>query len=242
MENPIYAAVSRQMALRSRMDTVADNMANMNTTGFKQSRVQFTEFLKKPQGGGAGLSMVQDFGQRQDFRGGVLQQTGNQLDIALEGDGFFAVQTAGGQRYTRDGHLHLDQTGRLVTADGNAVLGAGGAQITIPVNARDIQISSNGSIVTEQGPAGRIDVVTFDDAQDLVPEGRNLLAAANGAQPQPAESAGIRQNALEASNVEPVLAMTEMIEVLRQYQSIQSMIKSEYERQTNAIDKLGRVS
>lgn len=242
MENPIYAAVSRQQALRDRMDMVADNMANMSTTGFKQSRVLFTEFLKKPNGGGAPLSMVQDYGQKQDFRGGAVQQTGNQLDVALEGDGFFVVGTQGGQRYTRNGHLHLDRTGQLVTADGNTVLGAGGAPISIPVTAKDISIAANGSITTDQGNAGKLDVVTFDDPQQLTQEGRDLFVAPQGAAPKPAASAGVRQAALEGSNVEPVVAMTEMIEVLRQYQTVQNLIKTEYDRQGQAIDKLSKAA
>jgi flagellar basal-body rod protein FlgF len=241
MENPIYIALSRQEALRRQLDVVSNNVANMNTPGFKQQRMLFLEYLSKPAPAPAPkLSMVQDYGVMRDTRPGPISHTANQLDLALQGDGYFAVETIDGQHYTRVGRFQLNNDRQIVDANGLPLLDDGDRPITVPQNAGRITIAGDGAISTEQGQLGQLKLVRFERDQYLDELGGGLYATNEPA--LPAEDARVVQGAVEDSNVQPVVEMTQMMEIMRQYQSNQRLIETEHERQRNAITKLARLS
>lgn len=245
METPIYIALSRQDTLRRQMDVVANNIANMNTSGFKSERVLFTEYMEQPQRGEK-LSFVQDFGMMRDVKPGSLTVTGNPYDVALRGPGYFAVETNNGPRYTRGGAWQVTDDRTLVDQNGLPVLDDAGARITIPQNAVAFRVKGDGTIEIEGAPGqpdqrvGKLKVVTFADEQELRQLGSGLFATTQDE--QPVATPQVAQASIENSNVQPIIEMTQMIEVLRQYQSNQKILESEHDRQTTAIRSLGRVA
>ncbi|HYF86352.1 flagellar basal-body rod protein FlgF [Azospirillum sp.] len=238
MENPIYIALSRQNALRRQMDVVANNVANMNTTGFKQQRVMFTEFLQRP-AMHEQVSMVQDRAVVRDLTAGGTISTGNPLDMALTGPGYFTVDTAAGRRYTRNGSFRLDGQRQLVDGSGLPVLADNGQPIVIPQNTTTVEVKGDGTVTTELGPVGRLNVVTFQREQMMTEVGAGLYVSDEEPQAAPPETK-VAQGMLEQSNVKPVLEMTQMIEINRQYQQAQRMIETESERIRTVIQRLGR--
>ncbi len=241
MENVQIIALSRQIALRRQMDIVANNIANINTTGFKAEALLFEEY-KMPvarsndfYGSDRILSYTQDWASVHNFSAGAIVQTGNALDIALQGEGFISVQTPAGERYTRNGELKIDDSGLLVTNSGYPVLSEGG-EIRFSPNDSDITIDGEGNIITNNGLKGRLKIVYFENPQSLILEGSNLFSGEN---PQQDLSTKIVQGALERSNVSGVLEMAEMIRVNRAYQTLSQMQKSQAELRQKAIQKLG---
>lgn len=246
MENSIYAGLSRQVALQEQMDIIANNVANMNTPGYRAQNMVFTEYLADPKEIEPGdksdpLSMVLDYGQFQVTAPGPMRQTGNTLDVALQGPGYIGVNTPGGTMYTRAGAFTLNNIGELVTTAGYKVAGAGGGAITIPDGAKEIRIAQDGSVTTDQGQAGKIMIVEFANVQEIEQQGNGLYKAGQ-TQPVPAEKTKMVQGMLEGSNVNAVLEMTRMIDVSRAYQQTQSMIQSEHERLRTMVQKLMRMS
>lgn len=244
MENPSYIALSHQTALRRQMDIIANNLANVSSPSYKAERSLFAELLAG-QGtpgvaGGRGLSFVDEIGMLRDLSPGALTQTGNTLDIALHGRGYFVVETPAGTRYTRQGSLRLDEQGRLVTADGHPLLDEANRPIAVRPGESRIEISHKGIVTTESGEVGRIRVVGFDNEQALRKLGGGLYETDSDPQP-PDPKTEVRQGMIESSNVRGVLEITNMIEVMRRYQSAQRIIESEHELQRRAIDKLARV-
>lgn len=239
METPIYVSLSRQTALRRQMEVVANNVANMSTPGYKQQRVLFQEFLHEPPGG-APVSMVVDYGVRRDTRNGALTATGNPLDLALEGDGYFVVETLNGPRYTRAGRFQLDNERRIVDVNGLPLLGQGGQPLAIPDGAADIIVRPDGTVATELGEVGQIDIVRFEDEQAMLELGSGLYSSPED--PVAVEDTLVRQGMIEGSNVQGVVEMTQMIEISRQYQQIQKILESEHRRQLDAIKDIGTVS
>jgi flagellar basal-body rod protein FlgF len=239
METPIYIALSRQETLKRQMDVIANNIANMNTSGFKSQRMLFTEFLEQP-ARGEKLSFVEDFGMMRDIRPGALTITNNQLDVALRSEGFFAVDTAAGPRYTRGGSWQLNDQRQIVDVNGLPLLDEAGNRLTVPQNAAEIRVQGDGTIETDVGPLGKLKVVTFADPQQMEELGAGLYTTKQAE--QPVAQPQIAQGAVENSNVQPIIEMTQMIEVLRQYQNNQKIIDSEHDRQQTAIRQLGRVA
>lgn len=246
MENPLYIALSRQTALRRQLDVTAHNVANMNTTGFKNQRMLFVEYVARPEGAGVlprdqRMSMVQDLSVLRDLQQGPIATTGNALDVALQGEGYLAVETTAGTRYTRAGRLQLDGERRLVDGNGLPVLDDADRPIQVPQDAGAVTIAADGAIATEAGgPLGRLKVVAFERPQFMTELGGGLYETD---QPEgPAEGTAVVQGALEQSNVQPIVEMTQMTEILRQYQSTQRLIENEHERQRSAIQRLARVS
>lgn len=237
MENPIYIALSRQDALRRQMDVVANNVANMNTSGFKGQRMLFLEYLEKPTRQDR-MSFVTDFGTLRNLGAGPLQVTDNPLDVALRGEGYFAVETINGPRYTRAGNFQLNENKELVDQNGLPVLNDQDQRIVIPAGAVRITIQGDGTVETEEGPVARLKVVSFADQQRMLELGSGLYSTEQDE--IPVEAPQITQGAIEGSNVQPVVEMTQMIEVMRAYQTTQRIIESEHERQRTAIRQLGR--
>ena len=241
METPIYIALSRQMALRQEMDVVANNLANANTQGFKAEMMLMTE-VELPAERGVELSYVQDFGTARDFSPGTLRSTGNPFDLSIQGNGFFAVQTPEGVRYTRTGRFQLDKDGILVTNQGYQVM-AGGGPLTLNPDDGPFNVAEDGSISTDRARegtqlqvVGKIDVVDFANRQALKPAQDNLFSA-EGMQPTVATGT-VAQGMLEDSNVRTIVEMTNMIEVQRNYQAMQRFLDGEHERQRRAISSI----
>lgn len=242
MENSIYTGLSRQMALRQQMDIVANNVANMSTPGYRGQNMVFAEYLHQPklsQGKaelGGPLSMVMDYGHYKNTAPGPMKQTGNPLDLALHGPGWFGVQSEDGVKYTRAGNFTLNQLGELVTSAGYPVVDDNGGIIAIPPDAREIRIAANGAISTEDGQIAQLMVVEFENQQGLRATGNGLYESDEDG--LPAEQTTVMQGAIEGSNVNPVLEMTRMIDVMRSFQSTQQLLQGEHERQRTMIQRL----
>lgn len=242
METTGYIALSRQATLRREMDVIANNLANMNTTGYKGQKMMFVQHLVRSKGGdgliGPKLAYVRDVATVRDYSPGHLQQTNNPLDVAINGEGFFSVQTPQGVRYTRAGRFSLDATGQMTTADGYPVLSEGGQPFTFGPQDTDITISRDGTVATNNGPLGRLSVVTFENQHKLKEVAGGLYDTDQEA--RPAERPDVTQYMLEGSNVEPILEITRMIEVNRSYTSVKSLIDKEGERLKSMSTELSR--
>jgi flagellar basal-body rod protein FlgF len=241
METPIYIALSRQMVLRQQMDVLANNIANANTSGFKAEMMLMSE-VELPAEKGTELSYVQDFATARDFSPGALRATGNDLDLAIQGDGFFAVQTPEGVRYTRVGRFQLDDEGTLVTTQGHPVL-AGGSSVTIDPDDGPLNVAEDGTLSTDLARngqllqvIGKLDVVDFPKRAALTPAADNLFDA--GAQAPITATGKVAQGMLEDSNVKSILEMTNLISVTRNYQTVQRFLDGEHERQRRAINSI----
>jgi len=232
MENTSLVGVSHQAALRRQMETIAHNIANMNTTGYKSERMMFVDHLVRNPGGDQlkdpKLSFVRDVATVRDLSSGDMQHTGNPLDLAIEGDGFFVVQTPDGDRYTRNGRLRMDETGQVVTDHGLPVLTSGGQPLVLSSTDTEIAVSRDGTISSENGVLGRFRVVRFDNQQNLRMVSAGLMSSEEA--PQEMDTPLIVQGMLEGSNVESVVEMERMISVHRAYESTQKLITGEHER------------
>ncbi|SDR37085.1 flagellar basal-body rod protein FlgF [Pseudovibrio sp. Tun.PSC04-5.I4] len=244
MENAQLIGLSRQSTLRRNLDVVANNLANTNTTGYKAQRMIFEEYLmpnaqaSEFQRSDHPLSFTQDVGTATVLTQGPIRLTGNPLDIAIDGEGYFAVAGAEGEQfYTRAGSLAIDPDGMLVTDAGLPVL-ADGAPIQINPEDGAITITREGVLSTPQGELGRLDVYTFDNRQELMHVGANLFS---GTDPIPATNPSVLQGALEGSNVEGVREISRMIEITRQYKSVSKMMSQRNELRQRSIRELGSV-
>jgi flagellar basal-body rod protein FlgF len=236
MENAGYVGLSYQMALERKMNAIANNVANMDTTGYKSQHIQFKEYVSQTDAEQP-LSLVYDYGEYKNFGGGAVTDTGNPLDIALVGNGFLKVRTVEGDEfYTRNGRLQIDNNNQLVTSSGETVLDQGGQAISIPDGESNIRITPEGTLAGKQGPFGQIGISKFQNPQLLEPVGNSLFKSS--ADPQPDPETRIQQGALEGSNVNPIFEMTNMMEVQRRYQSVARMLQTDHDRQRDAIRKL----
>ena len=222
------------------MNIIANNVANMTTPGFRAQNLIFQEVIQDPRYMKEDVSQVLDYGQYQNTDPGPISQTGNPLDVSLVGPGFMGIVTPNGVQYTRGGNFAMLADGTLVNARGLPVAGDGGGQITIPPDAKNIYIDRNGAISTDEGQVGKLMVVEFGSEQTLEPVGNGLYMNEDGG--QPATRTTVLQGSLEGSNVQPVVEMTRMIDVLREYQMVQNMMNNEHERQRTAIQRLARAS
>lgn len=248
MENVLLIAASRQMTLRREMDVIANNVANVTTNGFKRRTSTAREFQMPVasadsfrKGEDRRVSFVVDRGTPLDLRNGTLEPTNNPMDIALSSDAFFVVQTPQGQRFTRNGALMTNATGQLVNSDGHALMGEQGA-FQFSNEDADIRIAADGTVMSSRGVQGRLQLVRFENPQQLQNVGANLFTVPANVQPQPALQARVQSGVVERSNVSPVLEISRMIEVNRAYQSVASMISRNDEVRRSAIQRLGEVT
>jgi flagellar basal-body rod protein FlgF len=237
MDTTTYIALSGQFARDQEMAVMANNIANMSSPGFKRERMMFEEYLAAARGGNAS-SYVSQAGNNHDMSVGPISQTSNPLDLAINGAGWFAVTTPNGTEYTRDGHLELDTQGNLVTSDGYQLQGDGGAAITVPANSGPITIAPDGTVSTPQAQIGHIPLVTFDNPQAMTAEGNNLYNSSEA--PQPVTNQQIMQGALEGSNVQPVLAITQLMTASREMTAAKNFSDAENTRLKTAIERLGK--
>ena len=244
MDNALFVGLSRQVILRREMEIIANNIANMDTTGFKvESMMQRTNPAEPAVtlGGPRPVKFVAPDGVARDFGQGVLTKTGGELDMAIEGKGFFQVQTPDGPRYTRDGRFMTDGTGRLVTQAGQAVLDDGGGEITIDAEKGQVSLGADGSLSQGDEQVGKVGMFAFANPGALEKAGDNLFRNSSNLAAAPSTEARLRQGFLEGSNVKPVLEITRMVEVSRAYESTAKMMDSEAELSRRTVERLGRV-
>ncbi len=234
--------LSAQQVLRQRMDTTANNLANMTTTGFKTEKLVMRPLSERPAAASdspSEISFVDSWRLQRDFSTGPIEQTGNPLDAAIEGDGFFTVQTPEGPAYTRDGQFALGPGGQLVTRAGYPVL-AGGGPLAVDPMAGEVEIGADGSVLQAGAPLGQFDIVTFPNPTALEKRGDNLWKATDEP-PAAAQGYRIVGRALEGSNVNAIAEITQMIGVSRAYESVSKMIVQADDLRASSIDKLSRV-
>ncbi len=241
METSTLIALSRQGGLRRQMDVIANNLANMNTAGFKGEKMMFVEHLVKSPGSdrkiNAKLTFTRDIATMQDLSEGPIETTGNPLDVAISGDGYFTIQTEQGNRYTRNGRFKFDEGGQLVNQRGDPVLSDTGQPFFFGPEDTQINIARDGTVSTENGELGKIAVVRFENRHRLVPSASGLYST--NEVPTVLERPNLFQGALEGSNVLPIIEMTSMINTHRTYENVKSFIEREDERQKKMIDDLG---
>jgi len=252
MENASLVGLSRQIALARELDVVANNIANLNTTGYKADNVTFGEYLmpvaraNQFRGNDRMVSFTQDRASWLDQTQGPIEQTGNPLDVAIAGNAFLTVQTPRGERYTRNGALQINSAGELVTSEGLKVVGQSGPIVLQPGD-RDISISTDGSISVREGAnmtdslRGKLKLASFADPRLMQKEGASTYAAPGGVQPQAPTFVRITQGAIEKSNVRSVLEMTRMVEVTRSYTSVAQLLQQHSDMRRTAIEKLAEV-
>jgi flagellar basal-body rod protein FlgF len=253
MDNSIYVGLSRQMTLQRQLDVAANNLANMDTAGFKVEHLAIvTDPLAAP-GASFGLGRepikyVLDQGATRDFGQGALEQTGATFDVAIEGQGFFSVQTANGVRYTRDGRFTTDASNQIVDGSGEPVLSTSGAPITVDPTLGTPMIGRDGSVsqATKAGGVskiGRIGVTRFANKGALSKVGANQFSDDTGqAGATPAPDAVVQQGYVEKSNVNPVTEVTSLIDIQRAYERMQNIIMGTQDLSAKAVDGLGKLN
>jgi flagellar basal-body rod protein FlgF len=234
MDTTAYVALSRQVALMREMTVLANNVANIGTTGFRAERTLFDTVLRRA--GAAGeVAFVQDVGTAYDLRPGPLAATGSPLDIAIDGDGWLAFATSDGTGYSRGGRLQRAPDGTLTDSTGRPLLDDAGAPIAVPTADGEISIAADGTVSTRAGQIGRIGLASFTEPRALRPRGDGLWASA--AAPLPS-TARVVQGMLEGSNVEPVLEMTRLIETTRAFEGTQRLIETHHDLERRAVERL----
>jgi flagellar basal-body rod protein FlgF len=252
MENTLLIGLSRQMVLQRELDVIANNIANVNTGGFKADGNVFQEHINpvarsdRFAAPDRRLSFVLDRATWHDLSRGPVQPTGNPLDVAIDGNAFFAVQTPGGERYTRNGAFQINARGELVTGEGHRVIGESGPIVFQPGD-RNIVISREGTITVREGAnivesqRGKLRLVGFAQPGRLRKDGTSLFAAPAGLAPQPEPTTGVSQGFVEKSNVRAVVEMTRMIEVTRTYTTVAGVLQQQQDLRRTAIERLADV-
>lgn len=242
MESTAVIALSKQSVIRRKMSVIANNIANMNTTGFKAEKVMFVEYLARSRGGqsigGDKLSFVRDIATFRDLSEGSMKKTGNPLDLAISGKGFFIIGTGAGERYTRGGNLQLNSDGQLVTRKGDPILSDQGEPFFFSPEDTQIEIARDGTVSTENGTIGKLAVVTFENPQDMRVVAGGLYNTSQ--QPQESTELNVIQGMLEQSNVNAIIEMTRMIDVSRSYQTAKTFIEKEDERIKKTVQAFAR--
>jgi flagellar basal-body rod protein FlgF len=253
VENALLVGLSRQMALTRELDVVANNIANIDTTGYKADNALFAQYLM-PQasdqnfsGQGRRVSYVEDRADWIDMSPGAIQHTGDPLDVAIDGNAYFVVQTPNGQqRYTRNGAFSINSAGQLVTSEGNQVIGDGGP-ITFQSTDHDVVISPTGMITVREGTAttdssrGQLQLVSFAKPQQLQKAGGSTFTAPVGVTPDPAPiGTNVLQGAIEKSNVNGVSEMARMIEITRSYTDISNILQQQSDQRRSALTQLSQ--
>jgi flagellar basal-body rod protein FlgF len=247
MDNTTYIALSRQAALWNQLEVVANNLANVNTTGFKGTDTLFAQYVYKVNSDDRTfkdkVAFTHDFGLVRNLSQGAFNYTGNTFDVALQGEGYFVVQgkNGGDPTYTRAGSFTVDNNGQLVTQEGAPVLSTNNTPIAIPANTGEIVIQGDGSIInkTTNTTIDRIRVVRFDRERDLK-QVTGTAFDANGQQPIDEPQPKVAQGVLEASNVNGIGEMTRLISLNRAYGDVTKLVEEEHDRKRKASDLFSR--
>ena len=246
MNNALYVGLSRQLTLKRQLDVIANNISNSDTVGFKVESLQLGQDVQQPQlqpGGGAAppITFVHDTALTRNFSQGALRQTGGPFDLGLQGDGFFEVQTAAGNRLTRDGRFTLDAQSQMVDSAGNAVLTTGGSPIQLDPTKSSPQIAHDGTVSQDGQVLGKIGVFQVADRSALTKTGGGLFDP--GLQtPQADTTTAVQQGMIENANVDAIQQMTRMISVSRAYEQVTSMMDGVGNASDQSIQRLGRVN
>lgn len=234
MDNSIYITLSRQMALFRDMEVTANNIANVDTPGYNAEKLMFSDYLVKD-ANRRDAAYANDPVSYRDTANGSIKVTSNPLDLAINGDAYFQVQTPLGVRYTRAGNFQVDAEGTLMTPSGYPVLGADGGQIIIPQNAKNIGINGSGQINVDGEEVGQVGIMEFANEQAMTRLGSNLYTSTET--PQPSLTARVAQGALESSNVTAVTEMVRVMNVSRAVSNTAKFIETMYdlERKTGQV-------
>lgn len=232
-----YVTLSRQTGLMNEMRLVANNIANANTTGYRQQGLVFSEFIRDMPGNPS-LSMSRAEVRNTSFQQGVLTETGGQFDFAIEGDGFFMIETPSGNRLSRAGSFSPNAEGDLVTMDGHRVLDSNGAPVFIPPDAASIDVGSDGTLSVDGQLLGQIGVYQVADLNELVREGSTRFRPQGDV--EPVEQPVVLHRFLEGSNVNAIEQVTRLVEIQRAYELGQSFLKSDDDRVRGAFKALMR--
>jgi len=236
MDNTIYATLSRQSGLMNEMQVVANNMANITTTGFRREGVLFSEYVDSLDGEERSLSMAYASGRSVNFEEGPLASTGGSLDFAIQGKGFFMIETPEGNQLTRAGSFLRSPDGEMVTPEGFRVLDSGGTPIFLPTDQGPISMAEDGTLSANGAPLAQIGLYMPENLNSISLQAGTRFAAPDGT--VPAEGARVMQGFVEQSNVEPVAEISRMIEVQRAYQMGQNFLDREDERIRSVISTL----
>lgn len=236
MDAAAYTTLTRQSGLMRQMQVVANNIANLSTTGFRREGVVFEEYVARLPDGPS-LSMANGDGRVIDLTQAGVSATGGTFDFAIQGEGFFKVETPAGERLTRAGSFTPSPDGELMTADGYRLLDQGGAPVFVPPDARNVALAEDGSLSADGAPVARIGLWQPSDPMTLQHQAGTLFSADAT---EPVEGANLLQGYLEDSNVQPVQEVANMIEVQRAYELGQSFLDQEDKRMRGVIDTLGR--
>ena len=251
MSGGMYLAAAGALVQQMRLEMLSNNVANINTIGYKADKSVFRVTPDTAAGGTVPTDpelptipaqplspYAPPFLTVVDFSQGAIRRTGNPLDVAIDGDGFFSIQTPDGVQYTRQGTFTLNDQGTLVTQDGYPVLGEGGE---ISLEEGTVEIDLEGAVYVDGDEVGRLQVTAFSDAGGLkkVGNGRFVLTQSDTLGTRP-ENTALRQGHIEASNINAVQAMTEMIETSRAFEAYQKVIQSSDEATSKSINDVGR--
>ncbi|MBB6122769.1 flagellar hook basal-body protein [Sphingobium subterraneum] len=246
MDISSYILLSHEQALRRRLDIAANNMANASTVGFHRERPVFHEYVERAKDAmvpdAKAASFVLDYRAAQDTRPGAFEATGNPLDVMIDGPGYFAVEApGGGTAYTRAGFIKVNDSGDLVTSGGQKILDDGGRPLSVPPDAlASLSIGADGTVLSKDGPLGRIGVTVFGDDGALTPRGDGMMNGAGG-RVLGASETRLRSGGVEGSNVQPIVETTELVDILRSYQSSMKIADAINDMRSRAIQRLGRI-
>ncbi len=238
MENAVYVSLTRQSGLLREMQLVANNIANISTTGYRKEGLIFSEQIYALENGDPSLSMASANVRATQQIQGPLSETGSRFDFAIEGDGFFLIETSEGEQLTRAGSFTPNQDGELVTPDGYRLLDNGGAPIFVPPDARDMSVAADGTMSANGRPIAQIGLYLPSETADLSRRDGVRFSVENGVEPM--EDGVILQGFLESSNVNAVSEIARMIEVQRAYELGQKLLDKEDERIRGVLQTLGR--
>ncbi len=238
MDNAGYVSLNRQSGLLREMQSVANNIANASTTGFRREGMVFSEFVKDTGRGEPSLSMAALRAHYLDDTQGALKSTGGSFDFAIEGDGFFLIETPDGQQLTRAGAFTPNAEGDLVTLEGYRLLDAGGAPVFVPPDARNVALATDGTLSADGRPLALIGAWRPADPTSLQHQAGTRFAA-DAVEPV-IEGVTLHQGFLEASNVNPIAEVARMIEVSRAYELGQKFLDNEDERIRSVTQTLGK--
>lgn len=239
MDTTSYIALSRQIALQRHITTIATNIANASTTGYRAGHTLFAEVLQRA-GEPRRLAFTRDIALIHDLGPGPVESTGNPLDLAIDGPGYFSFATSNGVRYGRGGRLEVEPAGRLVSMQGHPILDDVGNPVILPPEEHSISVAADGTVSGRAGQVGRIGVVSFANEQALQRVGDGLFATE--LPPLPTTGARLVQGALEGSNVRPVLEMTAMLETVRAFEAVQRLLETQHELDRRAAERIVRAS
>ena len=238
MKEGLYIGLSAQMAIEKRMETLADNVANVNTVGFRATRMRFEEALSKTESGEN--SYVKDGGNYIDTRPGGLVETGNSLDFAIRGDAWFGIQSGQGLVLTRDGRFTISNDGELQTLKGDPVIDAGGAPIQIDGAAGPIEAGQDGVLYQNGKIVGSIGLFGYDPTDEISRAAGSAIIPDSAPEPiVNRNDAGVAQGFIEESNVDPVREMTQLISLQRRFESVNSLMANTTDKKDEAVKFLG---